>query len=337
MIQNQVVEALMKPEAYDEEPSQIELVQTHISFVFLTRSFAYKVKKAVDLGFLDFTTLKKRRFFCENELRLNRRLCGDMYLEVVPINRSKVIKIKGEGETVEYAVKMKKMPQERMMDRLLKEKKVNAKCVDRIAKIVADFHSKTETNRRIREFGSLEIIKTNWKENFEQTREFVGKTISMKNFKLIRARIGDFMKRNVAFFERRVAEGRVRDCHGDVHSGNIFVTDRVYIFDAIEFNERFRYSDVASDVAFLAMDLDFKERSDLSDFFVRRYIEYSEDQELTKLLPFYKCYRAYVRGKVVSFKLKDANVDDEEKTAAMKEARAYFDLACTYARILCTT
>jgi aminoglycoside phosphotransferase family enzyme len=337
MVQNQVVEALMRPEAYDEDPGQIELVQTHISFVFLTRNFAYKVKKAVDLGFLDFTTLEKRRFFCENELNLNRRLCGDMYLEVVPINRSKVIRIKGEGETVEYAVKMRKMPQERMMDRLLKENKVNDRFIDRIARIVADFHSKAETNKRIREFGSLKIIKTNWKENFEQTKEFVGKTISTKNFKLIRERIGDFMKRNVAFFERRVAEGRVRDCHGDIHSGNIFVTDRVYIFDAIEFNERFRYSDVASDVAFLAMDLDFKERSDLSDFFVKRYVKYSADQELTKLLQFYKCYRAYVRGKVVSFKLKDTNVDDKEKIVAMKEARAYFKLASTYARILCTT
>jgi aminoglycoside phosphotransferase family enzyme len=333
MVQKQVVEALMKPEAYDEEPGQIELIQTHISFVFLTRNSVYKVKKAVDLGFLDFTTLEKRRFFCEKELELNTRLCGDMYLEVVPINRSDVIKIKGEGETVEYAVKMKKMPQERMMNKLLEENKVDDKLVDRIAKIMADFHSKAETNRRINEFGSLAIIGTNWKENFEQTREFVGKTISLKNFKLIRERIDDFMKRSVAFFRRRVAEGRVRDCHGDVHSGNIFVTDRIYIFDAIEFNERFRYSDVASDVAFLAMDLDFKERSDLSNFFIKRYVKYSGDQELTKLIPFYKCYRAYVRGKVTSFKLKDPNVDDEEKSATMKEAEAYFKLASNYAKI----
>jgi len=333
-VQKQVVEALMKPEAYDEEPGQIELMQTHISFVFLTRNFVYKVKKAVDLGFLDFTTLEKRRFFCEKELELNRRLCGDMYLEVVPINKSSIIKIKGEGETVEYAVKMRRMPQERMMSQLLEEDKVDSKLVDRIAEIVADFHSKAETNKRISEFGSLAIIETNWTENFEQTQEFVGKTISMKNFKLIRERIDDFMKRNLSFFEERVAEGRVRDCHGDIHSGNIFVTDRIYIFDAIEFNERFRYSDVASDIAFLAMDLDFKERSDLSNFFVERYVKYSEDQELMKLLPFYKCYRAYVRGKVTSFKLKDPSVGGEEKRAAMKEAKAYFELASTYAKIL---
>jgi aminoglycoside phosphotransferase family enzyme len=324
----------MKPEAYDEEAGQIELVQTHISFVFLTSNFVYKVKKPVDLGFLDFTTLKKRRFFCEKELELNKRLCGDMYLEVVPINKSNIIKIKGEGETVEYAVKMKRMPQEKMMNRLLEENKVDRKLVDKIAKIIAEFHSKADTNRRISEFGSLTIIETNWNENFEQTREFVDKTISIKNFKLINERICDFMKRNASLFEKRLAEGRVRDCHGDIHSGNIFVTDRIYIFDAIEFNERFRYSDVASDIAFLAMDLDFQERTDLSSFFVKRYVKYSGDQELTKLLPFYKCYRAYVRGKVVSFKLKDPGVGGEEKSAAMEEAKAYFKLASTYAILL---
>jgi len=333
-VQKQVVEALMKPEAYDEEPGKIELTQTHISFVFLTRNFVYKVKKAVDLGFLDFTTLEKRRFFCEKELELNRRLCGGMYLEVVPINKLNIIKIKGEGQTVEYAVKMKRMPQEKMMNKLLEENKVDNKLIDEIAKIIAEFHSKAETNRRISEFGSLAIIETNWKENFDQTREFVGKKISIEDFKLIRERIEDFMKRNVPFFEKRMAEGRVRDCHGDIHSGNIFVTDRIYIFDAIEFNERFRYSDVASDIAFLAMDLDFKERTDLSNFFVERYVKYSGDQELTKLLPFYKCYRAFVRGKVTSFKLKDPSISIEEKKAATKEAKAYFKLASTYAKIL---
>jgi len=180
----------------------------------------------------------------------------------------------------------------------------------------------------------LAIIETNWKENFEQTEEFIGKSISLKDFKQIQERVEDFLKRNAGLFEKRIADGRVRDCHGDIHSGNIFVADRVYIFDAIEFNERFRYSDVASDVAFLAMDLDFKERTDLSSFFIENYVKYSGDRELTKLLPFYKCYRAYVRGKVVSFKLNDPNVGVKEKKAAVKEAKAYFKLASAYAKIL---
>jgi aminoglycoside phosphotransferase family enzyme len=334
-VQKQVVEALMKPEAYNEDPGVIELVQTHISFVFLTSNLVYKVKKAVNLGFLDFTTLEKRRFYCEKELELNRRLCGDMYIEVVPINKSNgVIRVKGEGETVEYAVKMKRMPQDKMMNKLLDKKKVDKKLIDKIAKIIAEFHSKAETNARTSKFGSLATIENNWNENFEQTREFVDKTISVKDFEFIRERIRKFMKRNRGFFEKRMADGRVRDCHGDIHSGNIFVTDGIYIFDAIEFNERFRYSDVASDVAFLAMDLDFKKRINLSNLFVERYVKCSGDQELTKLLPFYKCYRAYVRGKVTSFKLKDPNVSNEEKKAATKEAKAYYELASTYTKIL---
>jgi len=334
--QRQVVKALMKPEAYDEEPGRIELVQTHISFVFLTRNLVYKVKKAIDLGFLDFTTPEKRRFYCEKELELNKRLCEDMYLEVVPINRSNAsfIKIKGDGETVEYAVKMKRMPEDRMMNKLLEENKVDTKLIDRIAKTIAEFHARAETNKRISKFGSLTIIETNWNENFEQTQQFLSNTISIKDFEIICQRINDFTKRNVSFFERRMKDGRVRDCHGDIHSGNIFVTDGIYIFDAIEFNERFRYSDVASDIAFLAMDLDFKGRIDLSDFFVERYVRYSQDQELLKILPFYKCYRAYVRGKVTSFKLQDPNVNSQEKTAAMREAKAYFKLASNYVKVL---
>jgi aminoglycoside phosphotransferase family enzyme len=334
LVQKQVVDALMKPEAYDEDPGSIELVQTHISFVFLTKRFVYKVKKAVDFGFLDFTTLEKRRFFCEKELELNRRLCGDMYVEVVPINKADAIKIKGAGETVEYAVKMKRIPQERMMSRLLEENKVDDRLVDRIAKILAEFHSKAETNRRISEFGSLAIIETNWKENYDQTEEFIGKTISKEDFESIRNRINNFMRRNASVFEKRVTAGKVRDCHGDIHSGNIFITNGIYIFDAIEFNERFRYSDVAADMAFLAMDLDFRGRVDLSNFFVERYVEYSDDQELMRLLPFYKCYRAYVRGKVTSFKLEDPNVGSAEKKSAVKEAKAYFKLASTYANSL---
>jgi aminoglycoside phosphotransferase family enzyme len=300
----------------------------------LTAKFVYKVKKAVNFGFLDFSTLEKRRFFCERELELNRRLCDDMYLEVVPINKSNGIKIKGDGETVEYAVKMKRMPQNKIMSKLLEENKVDSRLIGEIAKIIADFHAKAETNERINEFGSLAIIGTNWRENFEQTEEYVGKTITAENFKLIHEGVENFMKKSEPLFDERMAKGKIRDCHGDIHSGNIFVVDKVYIFDAIEFNERFRYSDVAADVAFLAMDLDFRERPDLSNFFIEKYIKYSEDQELWALLPFYKCYRAYVRGKVVGFRLKDPNINEQEKAAAVKEAKAYFKLASNYAKAL---
>lgn len=332
LVQKRVIDALKKPEAYDEDPGKIELIQTHISYVFLTSKFAYKVKKVVNLGFLDFTTLESRRLYCEKELVLNKRLCEDLYLEVVPINKAATIKMKGKGDIVEYAVKMKRIPQEKMLSSLLEENKVDKDLIEKIAKIIADFHAKAETNRRISEFGALAIMETNWKENFDQTEGFEGKTISLQFFKSIHDRIRDFTRRNTPVFEKRIAEGKIRDCHGDIHSGNIFVADKIYIFDAIEFNERFRYSDVASEVAFLAMDLDFKKRSDLSAFFVEKYVEYSGDKELLKILPFYKCYRAYVRGKVTSFKLNDPNIKVQDKRAATKEAKAYFKLAATYAK-----
>lgn len=332
--QKQVVTALLKPEAYSEEPGSIDLIQTHISFVFLTERFVYKVKKAVNFGFLDFSTLEKRRFYCEKELELNKRLCRGMYLEVVPINRADKIKIKGAGKTVEYAVKMKRIPQEKMLSRLLEENKVDSALVERLAKTIMDFHTKAEANSRISKFGSLAMIETNWNENFEQTEGHIGKTISKRSFKLIRESVEGFLKNNISLFKRRITNDRIRDCHGDIHSGNIFVVDKIYVFDAIEFNERFRFSDVAADIAFLAMDLDFKERSDLSDFFVERYVGYSGDQEMLHLLPFYKCYRAYVRGKVVSFKLKDPTISSSEKRTAKKEAQAYFKLATTYAKKL---
>lgn len=332
--QKQVVEALLNSQAYPEDPGKVELIQTHISFVFITKNFAYKMKKAVDFGFLDFSTLEKRRFYCEKELELNKRLCADVYLEVVPINKSNIIRIKGNGETIEYALKMKRLPQQRIMTLLLKDGKVNDKTIDELAKIIAEFHFKARNGSEINVFGSLKVIKTNWDENFAQTLNYINRAISHADFKFVQSRINDFMEKNNSLFENRIKNNKIRDCHGDLHSGNIFITDQICIFDAIEFNDRFRYSDVASDVAFLAMDLDFQYRTDLSNYFIDRYIIYSKDQELVKVLSFYKCYRAYIRGKVISFKLDDPNVADEEKKAALKDAQAYFRLAGKYAKDL---
>ncbi len=331
-VQNQVVEALLKPEAYSQNPGKIELIQTHISFVFVTEKFVYKVKKAVNFDFLDFSTLENRRYFCEKELQLNRRLCPDIYLEVIPINKEDTIKINGKGETIEYALKMKRLPQEKIMTFLLKENEVSKKTIDKIAALVADFHLKAQTNAEISQYGSLKIIKTNWDENFSQTQKYINQTIMQKEFQFTQNKVNNFMENNKVLFEARIAGNHIRDCHGDLHSGNIFITDRICIFDAIEFNDRFRYSDVAADVAFLAMDLDFQRRTDLSNYFIERYIEYSLDKQLNQLLDFYKCYRAYVRGKVISFKLGDQNITSQEKEAATKEASAYFQLAIDYAK-----
>ncbi len=333
-MQKQVAQALLKPEAYPEETGKIELIQTHISFVFLTKNFVYKMKKAVNFGFLDFSTLDKRHFYCEKELELNRRLCPDVYLEVVPVNKSSIIKIKGSGETVEYTLKMKRLPQEKIMTLQLKENKVDKKTIKALAKIIANFHSKAQTSPEINEYGSLKIVKINWDENFAQTQKYISQTFTKADFQFIQNQINSFMERKKELFDTRIKSGKIRDCHGDMHSGNIFLTENICIFDAIEFNDRFRYSDVASDVAFLAMDLDFQGKQQLSNYFIKSYMAYSEDCDLKLVLSFYKCYRAYVRGKVISFKIDDPNVTVEEKAAAIKEAQAYFNLASEYSKNL---
>jgi len=332
--QKQIVQAMLTQEAYPQNPGKIELIQTHISFVFLTENYVYKVKKAVNFGFLDFSTLNNRRLYCEKELDINRRLCPEIYLEVVPINKSEIIKICGSGETVEYALKMKRLPQERIMTLLIKEGKVDNRTVDDIARIVSNFHSRAQTSPEIDEFGSLKIVRTNWDENFAQTTKYINQTIPQKDFQFIQTKINAFLGNKKVLFEDRIADKRIRDCHGDLHSGNIFVTDKICIFDAIEFNDRFRYSDVASDVAFLAMDLDYQQRADLANYFIERYLAYSKDKQLQGLLAFYKCYRAYVRGKVISFRLDDPNISAKEKSGAITEAQAYFKLAAQYVQNL---
>jgi aminoglycoside phosphotransferase family enzyme len=333
--QKLIVDALLRPDAYPDTPGKIEIIQTHISFVFLTEKYVFKMKKAVNFGFLDFSTIDKRKLYCDKELELNRRLCPSIYLEVLPITRlGNIIKIKGGGEIIDYALKMKRLPQDRIMTLLLQENKVAPETIDEIAQIVANFHAKAKATPEINQFGSLRIIKINWDENFEQTVKYINQTIPKEEFDYIQSKINKFFETQKTLLDSRIAHGRIRDCHGDLHSGNIFITDEICVFDAIEFNDRFRYSDVASDVAFLAMDLDFQQKTHLAKRFVDKYVEVSKDKQLTELLPFYKCYRAYVRGKVVSFRLDDKNIPANEKEAAIKEAQAYFKLAFEYAKSL---
>ena len=323
-----LIKELMNPSVYDEKVDYVKLLQTHISWVFLTGNFAYKIKKPVDFEFLDFTTLEKRKFFCEEEIRVNRRLCPGLYLKVVPITRSEEgIRIDGKGKVIEYAVKMKELPRERMMDKLLERNEIDEENIDEIARILAEFHEKAATGKGIDNYGSISVIKKNWNQNFNQTISLRENLIKKEIFDEIENGVNDFIKEHSKLFKKRIKDQRIRECHGDVHSGNIFVVDgKVYIFDAIEFNKAFSCSDVAAEIAFLAMDLDFHNRRDLSKFFVERYVEYSKDEEILKLLNFYKCYRAYVRAKVISFRL------NEEGKTAEKLCKRYFDLALEYAR-----
>jgi len=323
---------LLKPENYPHPAAPVQLVQTHISYVLLGGDFVYKFKKPVDFGFLDFTTLAKRRFFCEQEVVLNRRLCPDLYLGVVKVtDQQGNLALDGAGEAVEYGVKMRRMPEERMMARLLASDQCTTAMLDDIVAVLVPFYDAAAANAEIGAFGSAQAVAVNVLENFTQTATFVGSpALSRLQYDGINAYARAFLGHE-EIFAARVAGGRVRDCHGDLYSANICLADRVYIYDCIEFNQRFRYCDVASDVAFLAMDLDCHGRQDLAMHFIGRFVEVSGDNGLATVLNFYKCYRAYVRGKIGLFTAAAPEVDAASRARCLEQARGYFVLAEGYA------
>ena len=329
----QMIEGLLKAAAYPEPTGKIDLVQTQMSFVFITNSFVYKVKKPVNLGYLDYSTPAKRRLLSHKEVELNQRLCPDVYIGVVDVTEQDgSFYFNGAGKVVDCAVKMRRLPQDKMMDALLEEDRVSPPMIDRLAEKLADFHQRAETSAAISAFGGLEVVSRNTEENFSQTEKYIGQAISADKFGRIRDYSRRFIKENAGLLAERVSRGRIRDLHGDLHAAHINFGDGICIYDCIEFNDRFRYGDVAAEVAFLAMDLDHYGRANLARMFTAAYIKYSRDAELAGLLKFYKSYRAYVRGKVNSFRLDDAYINKPEKEEAQETAASYFDLAEYYVK-----
>ena len=330
-----LIDALLCPSAYPHRPQQVDIVQTQISVVFLAGDYVYKVKKPVAFDFLDFTTLDRRLFFCEQEVKLNCRLCADTYLGVVPIvGEGQTLNVEGNGEPVEYAVKMRRLPQDRMMDTLLRANGVTVDMVERLAEKLALFHRHEQVNEQLAALGGLDVLTSDMIENYAEAEPYIGRTITPGQYERIRAFSHGFLEQHAPLFDKRVADGRIRDCHGDLRAAHVCFIERLCIFDCIEFNDRFRYVDVANEIAFLAMDLDFYAQPALSREFVHAYVEYAGDEELLALLDFYKCYRAYVRGKVEGFKLDDETIGDEEKEVARDRAARFFRLADSYSRMV---
>jgi aminoglycoside phosphotransferase family enzyme len=322
----------MDPAAYPEPTAAVALIQTHISWVFLTDNFAYKVKKPVDLGFLNFTTLRRRHHYLKEELILNRRLCPQIYLEVLPMAAAPGgLKVGGRGAPVEYTLKMVRMPQERMMDEVADRGELAPGHIDGIINKLIPFYGQAAGGPRINKFGEPAIIAYNHEENFSRTEPWAGTLFPRKVFDEVRSFARAFLAQHRELFRRRIREGRIRDCHGDLHMRNICLADGIYIFDCIEFNPRFRYGDVAADIDFLAMDLDFHGFRELSRYFVARFAEESQDPDLLQMLDFYKCYRAYVRGKIHAFTAQDPEQSSGARSQALKVAQAYFALAREYA------
>jgi aminoglycoside phosphotransferase family enzyme len=233
---------------------------------------------------------------------------------------------------VEYAVKMKQIPEEKLMDKLLEKKQVTPKMIEAVSEKLVKFYFAAETSDLIKGFAKPERVKQDTDENFEQTERYIDVTIPGEIYEEVKHRTNNYLRTNETMFERRIASDRIRDCHGDLRLEHIFWGDKISIFDCIEFNQRFRYTDVAADIAFLAMDLDYHGREDLSEHLIRAYVGESGDHDLMEVLDFYKCYRAYVRGKVESFRLDDPHIPEREKEEALKRAGKYFSLAHRYAQ-----
>lgn len=327
-----ILKSLLKPEAYPEPTNSVEMLQTHVSWIFLTDTHAYKVKKPVDFGFLNFSTIDRRRFYCNEEVRLNRRLCPDTYEGVVELRAAPGgAAFYGDGRIIDYAVRMKRLPADRMLETLVENNDVSSAEIGYVARTIAVFHRDAATSRLISEYGRLDRIMFNWEENLEQMVPFADTTLPGPDSDIIRRWVAAFADKNRELFNRRVEDGFIRECDGDIHLENIcLINGRVCIFDCIEFNDRFRYCDTAADVAFLLMDLDFHGRPDLAGDAFAAYLEASGDAGMTALIDFYKVYRAFVRGKVESFRMNDGGMDQQERERSREKAVKYLRLARGY-------
>lgn len=328
----ELIDFLRNTASYPENTKEITFVQTHISWVFIGDEYVYKVKKPVNFGFLDFSSLPKRQFYVSEELRLNARFSPSVYLEMVPISQKGDSFVLGDDSNiVEYALKMRRISEDQMLYKLLADGKISADEMQRIGAHLAEVYGTIESNDKAKSFGNLAIISFNVEENFDQTKKYIGGPVSAEMFSAIEGWSRKFMEDNQALFERRIVNGCIKECHGDLHLQHICKeADDIFIFDCIEFNERLRYGDVASDVAFLSMDLDYNDRSDLAEAFVKAYVEASGDEDLLNILTFYKVYRAYVRAKVTSFMLDDEGISREMYAKAASSAAQYYHLAHSY-------
>jgi aminoglycoside phosphotransferase family enzyme len=300
--------------------------------VFIGDEYVYKLKKPVDFGFLDFSTPEKRKFYTEEELRLNRRFSPEIYVEVLPVSLDNGgARIGDDSNVVEHILKMRRIDEEQMLMSLLTQGSITTGGVELVGRHLAGLYRAIESDERSQAFGSPEAIAINVIENFEQTRKYAGGPIDEESFRALESWSRDFLAGKEALFQERRAAGHIKDCHGDLHLEHICLDrGRVFVFDCIEFNERFRFGDVASDVAFLSMDFDFNGRSDLGDAFVRAFTEASADASLQRVLLFYKVYRAYVRAKVTSFLLDDPGLGADRRQSAFETARRYYELARSY-------
>jgi aminoglycoside phosphotransferase family enzyme/predicted kinase len=346
-----VKEDLLRPDAYAESAAHdgrgpngsgraadVELVETHISWVFLTGSHVYKVKKPVDLGFLDFRSVDQRRAACEAEVRLNARLAPDVYLGVVPVRRTAagVHSVGGdpnEGDIVDWAVRMVRLADADRADNLLAAGRLRGEDIDGIAEHLARFHAAARSDGEVARFGTVSAIEQSVRENFVQTRGDVLDHVRPAEADEIERRQLGFLRDCAPLFDSRIRSGRVRDAHGDLRLEHVYLDgQRTTVIDCIEFSDRFRFVDVCADIAFLSMDLAWHGRVDLAERLLAKYARSANDYDLYALVDFYEGYRAYVRAKVSMLLAADESANEALRRGASRDARRYLLLALSAGR-----
>ncbi|SRR5579875_624209 len=339
MAPEDLIDAMSDPGFYPHRPARVEFRQTHISRVFVAGDFVYKTKKPLRLAFLDYSTLERRYHFCQEEVRLNQRLAPRVYLGVFAIMKNGAGFSIGtkpaqrfDPQAVEYAVKMRRLPDDRNLERLVAGGQADAAQMRRIAFVLANFHILAARERSMR-YGSADAIRRSVATNLEECRPFVGESINAARFAFLRDFADAFVTKHRDLLDRRAREGWVRDGHGDLRSEHVCIADGIEIIDCVEFSEELRYADIASDVGFLLMDLDRLRAPALGHALLRAYVAEIGDPDFSRLLNFYKCYRAAVRAKVASLKAIENEVDVAQRSKARQSAHDYFEAAYHYAAV----
>ena len=326
------INTMLVPEIYPHPVANIELIETHISWVILTGDFVYKIKKPVNFGFLDFSTLEKRHECCLNELNLNRRLAPDIYLAVVAISGSPDRPvIEGAGEAFEYAVKMRQFPQSAQLDCMLAAGELTTEHMDALARTVARFQQNIAIADASTDYGNPDIIYQPVAENFDQIRDHLDITPYEDQLTALQTWCESTFEYLKTVFEQRKRDGFVREGHGDMHLRNlVWLENGPTAFDCIEFNAHLRWIDVISEVAFLVMDLQDRQQPHLANRFLNSYLEATGDYAGLAILRFYLCYRALVRAKVDALRLAQKNISEQGRQQTLTEFESYLRLASTY-------
>ncbi len=327
-----LIQALQNPELYDHSVESFTLIETHISWVLLTGPYAYKIKKPMNFGFLDFSDLDKRKHFCAEELRLNKRLAPDLYVKVIPISGSETQPLLGDDtQPIEYAIQMKQFPTDQQLEQLLERNQLTFNHINEVATVVAAFHQQIDISNNDSPFGTLQQVMAPVQQNFEQIKPLLNEQPDLVELDRIECWAEETFNRLSPVFEQRKQAGMIRECHGDLHLGNItLIQNQVTLFDCIEFNESFRWIDTISEIAFFAMDLEARGLHHFASHFVNAYLEQTGDYHGLQLLDFYKSYRALVRAKVALFMLQQEEPNSHKAAELIEQYRSYINLAQSY-------